>query len=853
MGLVDRFERLLDRIMPPPEEAVRALRRGEGLLAHGDVRAALSLAAEAHRVAPGWLGPMVLRSDALAADGQPGEALRVLDDAARDRELPAEVLGRVAALAASVGDVARALEVERRTRGRVVVDPKGLAGHFLLAAERFEAAGESEAASRFARAATILDPARSPAWLLLARAAMAVEDPSRARRLLGRAVLSIDPSDGPTNHAAGSLAWRLDDRALAVRCLRRAWVCGEEGAAPLLVVALTAADDAAAIERVTRGLERPLARVVAALGVLARGEVLGAREAVGAEEVPEALWRYAIELAVKSDLALAVRWATEAPERPGSAEVLALASAAEALERGEVASAADKLSLPLSSAVTRARAAALMARSFELAWGASLDALLAGLAGWLRSRAPADEALAASLDALRRSLDEPLRVALLGEFSAGKSTVVNAWVGAALSAVGVLPTTARVYWLRQGEARARVLDARGGLREGPIGALPEALRAIEAEGQAVAHVELFHPSGALAHLELLDTPGSNATDGVDPSITRHALELADVALWVFDARQAGKQSELEALRAVRAEGVPVLGAINKADVVGAEGVAEVVRSLHDALGSEAPLLGSFSAREAMADHGAPGWGEFRASVGERIIARRDAWKRLRASARLRGMLSEVRRAREAEEAREATRRGVEAQLVDALATLREELARRATRVRREVAASLREQWTSLRGRESAPSDEVLNDVVSELVHRCLQRERAELAELRAEVEALAVAAGAVRPGLGAVFTAPVDGVIRAAVSEGVRDALDQALRPSVLGQSAGAAAQGLDIGDPWREVSGALDATRAPTDLPTVMFSVALDAALECTSRTAAALAEVLGVKVADATSEPKD
>jgi hypothetical protein len=853
MGLVDRFERLLDRIMPPPDEAVRALRRGEALLAHGDVRAALSFAAEAHRVAPGWLRPMVLRSDALAADGQPAEALRVLDDAAREHDLPAEVLGRVAALAASVGDVARALEVERRTRGRVVVDPAGLAARFLQAAERFEAVGESDAASRFARAATVLDPALSPAWLLLARAALAVEDPSRARRLLGRAVASIDPSEASTNHAAGSLAWRLDDRALAVRCLRRAWVCGEEGAAPLLVVALTAADDATAIERVTRGLDRALARVVAALGVLARGEALGDGETISADDVPEALWRYAIELAVRSDLALAVRWAAEAPGRAGSAEVLALAAAAADIDRGEVVDASEKLALPLSSAVTRARASALLARSFELAWGTSLDALLAGLAGWLRSRASADEALATSLDALRRSLDEPLRVALLGEFSAGKSTVVNAWVGAPLSAVGVLPTTARVYWLRQGEARARVLDVRGGLREGPIGALPEALRAIEAEGHAVAHVELFHPSGALAHIELLDTPGSNATDGVDPSVTRHALELADVALWVFDARQAGKQSELEALRAVREAGVPVLGAVNKADVVGEAGVEEVERMLRDALGAEAPLLGSFSAGAAAAGVHAPGWAAFRASVGERIIARREAWKRLRAASRLRLLLSEVRRAGMEAEAREATRRGVEAQLVDALGALREELTRRAARVRREVAASLREQWTSLRGKEPSPSDEVLGDVVAELMHRCVQRERAELAERRAEVEALAVAAGTVRPGLGAVFTAPVDGVIRAAVSEGVRDALDQALRPSTLGQAPGAAAQGLDIGDPWREVSVALDATRAPTDLPTVMLSVALDAALGCTARTAVTLSEALGVKVPDATSEPKD
>ncbi|MDO9022280.1 MAG: dynamin family protein [Deltaproteobacteria bacterium] len=852
MGLVDRFERLLDRIMPPPDEAVRALRRAEALLARGDVRAALSLAAEARRVAPGWLAPWVLWSDALAADGQPAEALRVLDDAAREHELPAEVLGRVAALAAGVGDVARALDVERRTHGRPVLDPRGLAARYLQAAERFEAAGEADAASRFARAATVLDPALPPAWLVLARAALAADDPARARRLLGRAVASLDPSDAPTNHAAGDLAWRLDDRALAARCLRRAWVCGEEGAAPLLVVALTAADDGPAIERVARGLDRALARVVAALGALARGGALDGGDGVAAADIPEALWRYAIELAVRADLPLAVRWAAEAPSRALCAEVLALAEAEAAIDRGEHQGVAEVLALPLASAVTRARAAALLGRSFERAWGSSLDALLAGLAGWLRM-AGTDDALAASLDALRRSLDEPLRVAILGEFSAGKSTVVNAWVGAALSAVGVLPTTARVYWLRQGAARARVLDAAGGLREAPIEGLPEALGAAEADGRAVAHVELFHPSAALAHLELIDTPGSNATDGVDPAVTRHALELADLALWIFDARQAGKQSELDALRAVRAEGVPVVGAVNKADVVGEAGMAEVARMLGDVLGDEAPLLGSFGARAVMAGAEAPDWEAFRAAVGERVIGRRDDWKRLRAAVRLRSTLDGVRRARLEGEAVEATRRAIEAQLVDALGALREEVTGRAAQVRREVAASLREQWPSLRGREAAPSEEVLRDVVAELVHRCVQRERAALAGPRGEVEALAVAAGVVRQGLGAVFTAPVDGVIRAAVSDGVRDALDMALRPSTLGQTVGGSVEGVDVGDPWREVSIALDATRSPADVPAVVLAVALEAALRCAVESGDALAAALGVKVPDATSEPKD
>ncbi len=851
MGLVDRFERLLDRIMPPPDEAVRSLRRGQALLDRGDIRAALSLADEARRVAPAWLPAWVLQADALAADGRAPEALAALDGAALERELPAEVLGRVMELSVVVGDVSRAREVDRALQGRAVLDSPGLAARYLSAAHRLEALGEPEMASRFARAATVLDPARTGAWLVLARAAAASDDGPRARRLLARAVSTLAPSDGPSNHAAGALAWRLDDRPLAVRCLRRAWVCGEEGAAALLVVALAAADDAAAMERVTRSLDLGLARVVAVLGGLARGAP-GPSADVAAWDVPEALWPYAIELAVKADIALAARWAGEAPTRMHSAEVLALESAGEAAERGEVERVEASLSSALSSSVTRSRAAATLARAFAVAWGASVDALLAGLAAWLQ---PSDvretDALATAARALRRSLDEPLRVALLGEFSAGKSSVVNAWVGTTISAVGVLPTTARVYWLRQGAARQRVIDARGGLREGPLAALPDALRAVEAEGGAVAHVEVFHPGEALAHLELLDTPGSNATDGVDPAVTRHALDLADLALWIFDARQAGKQSELDALRAVGAAGVPVLGAVNKSDAVGEAGVREVTAALGVALGDEAPLLGAFSARAALADRDTPEWSRFRDAIDDRVIARAPEWKRLRAAVRLVSLLSTARRALRSAEAVETTRRAREAQLVDALRALRDELALRAAAVRREVAVRLREQWMALRGGASL-SDEVLRDVVAELVHLSIGRERAAMDERRREVESLAVEAGAVRAGFGAALTAPIDGVIRAAVAEGVRDALDQVLRPSTLGQAPVLDHHGgVDVGDPWREVTAALDAGRSPNDLSRVTLGVALEAALACALRACGDLARRVGVKVPDATVEP--
>src|SRR5690606_22235500 len=49
---------------------------------------------------------------------------------------------------------------------------------------------------------------------------------------------------------------------------------------------------------------------------------------------------------------------------------------------------------------------------------------------------------------LRADLERPLRVAVIGEFNAGKSSLINALLGEPVAPVGVLPTTATINRLR---------------------------------------------------------------------------------------------------------------------------------------------------------------------------------------------------------------------------------------------------------------------------------------------------------------------------------------------------------------------------------------------------------------------
>ena len=134
----------------------------------------------------------------------------------------------------------------------------------------------------------------------------------------------------------------------------------------------------------------------------------------------------------------------------------------------------------------------------------------------------AQAAQLAKLDELQARLDDArLRVAALGQFKRGKSTLLNALLGAPILPMGVTPVTAIPTFIRAGEAlsvRIALKDERGTVVAG-VG--DEALRLLEqftSEAQnphnrrRVATVTIEAPSDFLAEgMILIDTPGVGST------------------------------------------------------------------------------------------------------------------------------------------------------------------------------------------------------------------------------------------------------------------------------------------------------------------------------------------------------
>src|SRR5687768_11896004 len=186
----------------------------------------------------------------------------------------------------------------------------------------------------------------------------------------------------------------------------------------------------------------------------------------------------------------------------------------------------------------------------ERRWLAELQAAL------VRTEA-SEEDLAALAESIRQ-LDELFLLVVVGEFNAGKSTLINALLGHPLLEEGVTPTTTRIHVLRHGPEEARRTLADG----------------IE---------ERTAPLPFLEHLTLVDTPGTNALDRRHEAITERYVPRADLVLFATSADRPFTESERAFLEKVRAWGKKIVVVVNKVDILRKESeVQEVMAFVADA-------------------------------------------------------------------------------------------------------------------------------------------------------------------------------------------------------------------------------------------------------------------------------
>lgn len=176
------------------------------------------------------------------------------------------------------------------------------------------------------------------------------------------------------------------------------------------------------------------------------------------------------------------------------------------------------------------------------------------------------------LKIIKESQSSPLLVVVLGEFSSGKSTFINALLKEQLLAMKVRPTTATITQLQYSEKlemHVHYLD--GKVEKNDL----SDLNTFTVENYVkednvlneVYYVRLQLGNKFLEKIDIADTPGFNSSIERHTEITSEFIAHADVVFWLFDANQMLKGTEVKILEKYCKNFKPV-AIINKADTLG---------------------------------------------------------------------------------------------------------------------------------------------------------------------------------------------------------------------------------------------------------------------------------------------
>lgn len=172
-------------------------------------------------------------------------------------------------------------------------------------------------------------------------------------------------------------------------------------------------------------------------------------------------------------------------------------------------------------------------------------------------------------------------IVLVGEFSAGKSTFLNALMGMRILPSFTSETTATVNFLRHSteapNGEAEIVYYNDGhqevLKELTLDSVANVVSTKSNMGKegvalSVDHVDLFLESEYLADgIMLVDSPGLNGIAANHLEITRRQIEKSHAAIFMFSADHPGSKSDFEHLEELRSKSKNIFFVLNKINVI----------------------------------------------------------------------------------------------------------------------------------------------------------------------------------------------------------------------------------------------------------------------------------------------
>lgn len=219
-----------------------------------------------------------------------------------------------------------------------------------------------------------------------------------------------------------------------------------------------------------------------------------------------------------------------------------------------------------------------------------------------------DELLADARDLLARIAENRFQLMVVGRFSRGKSTLMNAILGREYLPTGIVPLTSVITTVRYGSRERVVLHfANSGLsREIPLSGLPEYVtqRGNPGNAKKLADAEIQLPVEVLRRgLFFVDSPGLGSPILENTATTERFLPSADAFVLVTSYESPLSEEEDRILRRIRNSTRRLFVVLNKQDTVSTSDRHEALEFVSERVRQfsldERPMVFSVSAKQAL--------------------------------------------------------------------------------------------------------------------------------------------------------------------------------------------------------------------------------------------------------------
>ena len=147
-----------------------------------------------------------------------------------------------------------------------------------------------------------------------------------------------------------------------------------------------------------------------------------------------------------------------------------------------------------------------------------------------------------------RKAKYPIEVAIVGQFSSGKSTFLNALLSKNILPTGITPVTSKVNFLNYGsDYQLKITYYSGAQEYHPIEYIATFTDQRKEKLDDVKYLTVYAPLDILKDISFVDTPGLNSQSQTDTQTTINILKDVGGIIWLSLMDNAGKLSEQEVL------------------------------------------------------------------------------------------------------------------------------------------------------------------------------------------------------------------------------------------------------------------------------------------------------------------